>query len=168
MPPLTSYAQPLTPAQADQLRTLLDDRGFTFWDLLVIPPARYNELYAKIGNLNRLLAWGHARVLENLLGRRPDCPRALSDQFANKSLVQKALMERGKAVVLDQMTKAESDPAVAAASILAREAFVNWLRDHDDLPKGVSPAVKARARTIGSDALPGLAKMHFRTAAELG
>src|SRR5213079_3301262 len=48
-----------------------------------IGPARYNELYKKFGNLNSLLGWGHARVIENLLSRKPDCPRSLSDKFAD-------------------------------------------------------------------------------------
>src|SRR5690606_32246745 len=58
-------------------------------DTVMIAPERYNQLYTKFGNLNRLLAWGHARVIENLLELKPDCPRALSDQFANPSLIKK-------------------------------------------------------------------------------
>jgi hypothetical protein len=53
--------------------------------VVTIGPERYNALYEKFGNLNRLLAWGHARIIENLLELRSDCPRALSDQFANPS-----------------------------------------------------------------------------------
>src|SRR5881275_1998187 len=52
-------------------------------ETVLIGPQRYNELYTKFGNLNKLLGWGHARVIENLLGKKPDCPRALSDQFAD-------------------------------------------------------------------------------------
>src|SRR5207249_4110880 len=113
-------------------------------------PERYNELYRQFGNLNKLLAWGHAKVIENLLARVPGCPRALSDQFANPKVLERALQERGKTITLEQRTKAESDPAVAAASIFARERFVLWLDDAGKqfgvpLPKGVSPAVKAAA-----------------------
>ena len=88
--------------------------------LVTIGPDRYNALFLKIGNLNRLLAWGHARVIENLCALRPECPRALSDKFADVRVLQRALMEKGRSIVLDQRTKAESDYAVAAASILAR------------------------------------------------
>jgi len=148
------------------------------YEVVCISPERYNELYEKIGNLNRLLAWGHAKVIENLLSRRPDCPRALSDQFANPTVLQRALQERGKGIRLDQRTKAESDPAVAAASILAREAFIDWMRDTgkeyglgDGLPKGVSAKVKSSAKKLvsahGSTILPKIAKMHFKTAAEI-
>src|SRR4029077_1213327 len=34
-------------------------------NVVAIGPDRYNEMYAKIRNLNRLLAWAHARVIEN-------------------------------------------------------------------------------------------------------
>ncbi|MES2738049.1 MAG: ribonuclease HIII, partial [Verrucomicrobiota bacterium] len=87
------------------------------WEIVQINPERYNALYEKFGNLNRLLAWGHAKVIELLLERVPDCPRAISDQFANPAVLKKALQEKGQQIDLVQRTKAESDPAVAAASI---------------------------------------------------
>ncbi|HCN28575.1 MAG TPA: ribonuclease HIII [Verrucomicrobiales bacterium] len=146
------------------------------WEVVQINPERYNALYEKFGNLNRLLAWGHAKVIELLLEKVPDCPRAVSDQFANPVVLQRALQAKGRGIELVQRTKAESDPAVAAASILARERFVRWLRETGEsigiaLPKGVSPAVKESARRIvasrGADALPHFTKTHFRTTAEL-
>jgi ribonuclease HIII len=145
-------------------------------NVVLIGPERYNELYRKFANLNDLLAWGHARVIENLLAARPDCPRALSDQFANPRVIKNALLEKGKAIKVDQRTKAESDVAVAAASILARERFVTWLENQGKavgltLPKGVSAQVKATAGDLvaraGPDALKRFAKVHFRTAAEV-
>ncbi|MFZ4776767.1 MAG: ribonuclease HIII [Terrimicrobiaceae bacterium] len=144
--------------------------------VVTIAPPRYNDLYRKIGNLNRLLAWGHARVIENLCELRPDCPRALSDKFADARLLERALMAKGKKIQLDQRTKAESDFAVAAASILAREKFIDWLADAEKssgqkLPRGASAAVKAAARalveTLGPDSLETHAKTHFKTAAEV-
>lgn len=144
--------------------------------VVAISPERYNALFAKIGNLNRLLAWGHARVLENLCSLRPDCPRALSDKFADVRVLERALMEKGRSIHLDQRTKAESDFAVAAASILAREKFIDWLHQTGEslghpLPRGVSAAVKDTARRIaaqgGRDALSAVAKMHFKTASEI-
>jgi ribonuclease HIII len=144
--------------------------------VVVIGPDRYNELFLKIGNLNRLLAWGHARVIENLCSIRPECPRALSDKFADVRVLQRALMQNGRNITLDQRTKAESDYAVAAASILAREKFIDWLdaagkRTGVPLPRGVSAPVKEAASKIvkagGRDALASVAKMHFKTAAEV-
>jgi ribonuclease HIII len=126
--------------------------------------------------LNRLLAWGHARVIENLLELKPECPRALSDQFANPRLVKSALMEKGRGIHLEQRTKAESDPAVAAASILARAQFVDWLSKESralgvTLPKGASPAVKATGgdlvRRDGQEILGKVAKLHFKTVHEI-
>jgi len=144
--------------------------------VVVISPERYNGLFQKIGNLNRLLAWGHARIIENLCELRPDCPRALSDKFADASLIERALMEKGRGLQLDQRTKAESDFAVAAASILAREKFIDWLDTAGNklgvtLARGVSATVKDTARKIvekgGREALATVAKMHFKTAAEV-
>ena len=146
------------------------------WDVVSIGPEKYNELYKKFGNLNRLLAWGHATVIENLLTKRPDCPQALSDQFANPSVLKRALGEKGKTIELVQRTKAESDPAVAAASILAREKFVTWMDQASErggvkLQKGASSLVKAAAKQLiakhGAEALPKVAKMHFKTSAEV-
>lgn len=146
------------------------------WEVISINPARYNELYTKFGNLNRLLAWGHARIIENLLERVPGCQRAISDQFANPAVLQRALQTRGKEIELIQRTKAESDPAVAAASILAREAFIGWLKTQGqqfgmELPKGVSVSVKQTAVDLikqrGEDVLQTLCKVHFRTYSEI-
>ena len=117
------------------------------FNVIVLSPVKYNELYVKFRNLNSLLAWGHATVIENLLMRWPACPRALSDKFAHESLIQRALKEHGKKIILDQRTKAESDVAVAAASILARSAFLDRLRSLGDqagitLPKAHPPRSK--------------------------
>ena len=145
-------------------------------EIIVISPERYNQLYAKIGNLNRLLAWGHARIIENLCARVPACPCALSDKFADARVLQKALLENGRKIQLDQRTKAESDYAVAAASILAREGFIDWLDRNGTLlgvplAKGVSPKVRESAAKLitlhGEEILPRIAKMHFKTASEV-
>jgi len=144
--------------------------------IVTVAPPRYNELYRKMGNLNRLLAWGHARVIENLCEARPDCPRALSDKFADSRLIERALMDKGRKIQLEQRTKAESDFAVAAASILAREKFIDWLERAGSasgvkLPRGASAQVKAAALALiakqGREALETHAKTHFKTAAEV-
>lgn len=156
-------------------KVIRETRGVAF-DVVAIGPERYNDLYEKFGNLNSLLGWGHARVIENLLAKRPDCSRALSDKFADARVIEKALMQRGQDIQLEQRTRAESDLAVAAASILAREAFIEWLertgkRRGLTLGRGVSAAVKETARMVvekeGPQALRQLAKVHFRTAHEI-
>jgi len=145
-------------------------------ETVLIGPSKYNDLYEKFSNLNSLLAWGHARVIENLLAKKPDCPRALSDQFADAKVIERSLLGHGQKIKLEQRTKAESDIAVAGASILAREAFIDWLEKEGKkrgvrLQRGVSATVKEEAKKIvemgGPDALREVAKVHFRTAHEI-
>jgi len=145
-------------------------------DVVLIGPERYNELYEKFGNLNGLLGWGHARTIENLLAKKPDCPRALSDQFADASVVRRSLLQHGRKIEIQQRPKAESDIAVAAASILAREAFIGWLDRRGKelglrLERGVSANVIETAKKLvdegGPRRLREVAKVHFRTAHEV-
>jgi len=141
-------------------------------EVVSIGPERYNEMHASFRNLNRLLAWGHARVIEKLAAARPDCPRALSDQFARPEVLQRALRDKGLSLRLEQRTKGESDTAVAAASILARERFIDWMDKTSEacgvkLPLGASATVVEAARAFvarhGGDSLGKVAKLHFRT-----
>lgn len=140
--------------------------------VIAIGPQKYNELYAKIKNLNRLLAWGHAKALENLLERGITCERAISDQFGDERLILNALQEKGQRIALEQRPKAESDLAVAAASVLARAEFLLRLKRLSNevgttLPKGASPAVELAAKMIikkyGQERLGSVAKLHFKT-----
>lgn len=138
----------------------------------------YNRLYAKMKSVNTLLAWGHARVIENLMSvayqMDPPPVRAISDQFAHdKGVISRALMKLGRGIELVQRHKAEEDMAVAAASILARNEFVSRLRDLGNqfdtaFPKGASAAVDAAAKEFvekhGAEKLKFVAKTHFRTA----
>ncbi len=139
--------------------------------IVAIGPQRYNELYEKIRNLNKLLAWGHARALENLL-EQVNCDLAIADQFGDERFILNALLEKGKRIRLVQRPKAEEDLAVAAASILARAEFLTRLRRLSDevgtsLPKGASPSVELAARMVvkkhGRERLSTIAKMHFKT-----
>ena len=143
--------------------------------VVVIGPEKYNALYGKIKNLNRLLAWGHARVIENLLEKIP-CQRVLTDQFGDERFVREALMKKGREVKLEQRPRAEEDPAVAAASILARAEFLRRLNQLPrkigaSLPKGASPAVEAAAQDLiekkGGEILKEVAKLHFKTTAKV-
>jgi ribonuclease HIII len=145
-------------------------------DTVLIGPEKYNQLQAKFGNLNRLLGWGHARVIENLLAKKPDCPRSLSDQFADARVIQQSLLQHGRKIEIEQRPRAEADIAVAAASILAREAFIDWLERRGKslevrLPRGASGEVKETAKKLvektGGGILREVAKVHFRTAHEV-
>lgn len=138
--------------------------------MVVIGPSKYNQLYQEIKNLNRLLAWGHARAIENIL-EKVNCSEVISDKFGGESYIKKALMERGKKVNLTQKIEAEVEPVVAAASILARACFLRRLKKLSqeaglDLPKGASEKVDVVARHLvklkGEEFLSQVAKLHFK------
>lgn len=141
------------------------------YSVVPISNGKYNELYKNIKNLNKLLAWGHARVIENVLEQKT-CEYALSDQFGDESLIKSALMKRGQSIRLEQMVRAESDVAVAAASILARATFVHKIQEMENqyglkFPKGCAPQVKDVAREFiakyGKERLAEVCKTHFKT-----
>jgi ribonuclease HIII len=138
--------------------------------IVAIGPERYNELYLQLRNLNRILAWAHSRVIENILEEVP-CTLAVTDQFGDQRFVINALMEKGRNIELEQRPKAEADMAVAAASILARSEFLRRLYYLSkaykvELPKGSSPrseeAGAELVRLYGSDVLNKVAKRHFK------
>jgi ribonuclease HIII len=147
-------------------------------EVVAIGNEAYNRLYSSMRNVNSILAWGHARVIENLMRRQqsmvPPLVRAISDQFAaSKHTVERVLMDLGRQIELIQRHKAESDTAVAAASILARDEFVRRLAGLAeqlgvDLPKGAGEAVnEAAARLVErheAGVLRRAAKLHFRNA----
>ncbi len=147
-------------------------------DTVMIGNEAYNRLYEKMKSVNAMLAWGHARVIENLMGKRyqmdPAPVRAISDQFAaSKNVIEKALMSAGRGIELVQRHKAEEDIAVAAASIVARDEFVKGLAklEHQfssKFPKGAGANVDTMAKQFvaerGAGELQKVSKLHFRTA----
>lgn len=144
-------------------------RGYTH-SLVVIGPEKYNELYGKLRNLNRILAWAHSRAIENILEETP-CTLAITDQFGDRAYVLNALMKKGRQLELVQRTKGEEDLAVAAASILARAEFLKRLEylSKDigvELPKGSSSIVEEAGLRIvklkGPQILEKIAKKHFK------
>ncbi len=147
--------------------------------VIEISPEKYNMLYEQFKkenkNLNTLLAWGHAKALEEVLSKI-DCKVAIADQFADENFILSKLQERGKGLKLIQMHKAEQHIAVAAASILARARFLTKLSKLSnqykiDLPKGASQAVIESAKKFvdlhGKEALGKVAKLHFKTTDEI-
>jgi ribonuclease HIII len=115
-----------------ELAELIRDTPGCVTSVVAIGNEKYNQLYQKMRSVNTMLAWGHARVIENLMGFKykmnPIPVRAISDQFASsKDVVGKALMSLGREIELVQKHRAEEDLAVAAASILARHEFVTRL-----------------------------------------
>lgn len=145
-------------------------------EVIAVLPPKYNELYAKLRNLNALLAWCHARALENLLARVPGA-KVIADQFAAPHVLKKALMERGREAELTQLHRAEAHTVVAAASVLARAEFLTRLRAlakkwQVNLPKGAGAPVDTAGREIwakgGKELLGQVAKLHFKNSQKIG
>jgi ribonuclease HIII len=141
------------------------------FNIIVITPKTYNNLHVKMKNVNRILGWAHARVIENLL-EKEDVKDAISDKFGNERLIKDSLQENGKKINLMQFTKAEKYTAVAAASILARNRFNEWFDEQSGknnliLPKGASKIVDDTLKGIkekyGVGFLNEIAKVHFKT-----
>ena len=111
---------------AAEIRRVCPDR----FREVVIPPERYNTLYAAFQqegrNLNHLLAWAHARTIENLL-ECATCRLAVADKFGNENYIRSRLMNKGRDIALVQEHRGERYLAVAAASILARDRFLEYL-----------------------------------------
>ncbi len=161
-----------TPAAIRKLAAIIKATPGIAFDVIALRPEKYNELYASFKNLNRMLAWGHATVIEELAKKKPDCPRALSDQFARAEILQAALKKKNITLKLDQRTKGESDTAVAAASILARERFIDWMdaatkKAGMKIPLGASAHVVSAGKDLieahGAEVLGKFAKLHFKT-----
>ena len=161
-----------------RLRALLGPSGYA---VVKLGPAAYNRLYAKIKNINRMLAWAHGTAIEELLEKRRGCPRVVVDQFApTEATILRALKPLGKAAKVEQRHKAESDIAVAAASVIARELFLRDIAKMSDevfgppaegrqsVPAGSSdPRVRSLAeemvRKEGPVWLMNHCKAHFQT-----
>jgi ribonuclease HIII len=144
-------------------------------EVLVLSPPRYNEMYASMGNLNRMLAWAHAKVIESLAAQG-DADWIIVDQFEKRGAVSRRVAAAGISLPITERPKGESDPAVAAASVLARAAFLRVLkslgRRHGvTLRPGAGPPTLASARAFvqahGREALNEVAKLHFATTGQL-
>ncbi len=145
------------------------------FDTVIISPDKYNKLHEKMGNVNKILGWAHARVLENILN---NCiaENAISDKFGNERLILDSLQEKGKNLQLYQTSKAERYTAVAAASIIARDVVIKWFELNSkkigvQIPKGASEAVEESAKKIlkdlGAEKLKSLVKIHFKTSQKI-
>ena len=157
---------------ADKKTLIIDEqlRADFPHEILIVKPADYNRQYAKIKNLNKLLAEGHAEVIDRLIaGKQVDL--VISDKFGKSELIEGALAARGQTVPLKQMVRGEQIVQVAAASILARAAFIREMEKLSDqygltIPKGAAAQVDEAGRRVvsmhGIESLTNLAKIHFK------
>ncbi|MCH9613639.1 MAG: Ribonuclease HIII [Chlamydiia bacterium] len=134
-------------------------------------PTKYNELYGKFKNLNRLMAWAHAAAMSEVV-EKTGCKDVLLDKFADDALVENQIERKGLAINLTQRVRAEEDIVVAGASILARAAFVDGIDKLSkemkiELPKGASGRVVEAGRKLvamySPDVLSKVGKLHFKT-----
>jgi ribonuclease HIII len=143
--------------------------------VLTLRPEKYNELYTNFGNLNQLLGWGHATIIEKLV-KESGCHEVIIDKFASEHVVETALRKKGVSIQLTQITQGERDLIVAAASIIARSTFVYAMEDLSKewglkFPKGVSSKTHQIGREFvqkhGAPLLGKVSKLHFKTAQEV-
>jgi len=165
----------LSDQQIKILANEIKSRNEILFDVVLISPEKYNQLYEKMGNLNKLMGWAHARVIENLLDKI-DATEVISDKFGNEKIILDALMQKGREINLTQVTKAERFSAVAAASILAREAVINWFNVQSNkyklkILKGSSAEVERIAKQLyqkyGEESLSKMVKLHFKTSKKI-
>ncbi len=153
---------------AVQIKKIVGQKQFS---IIVINPIKYNLLLSKMKNLNRLLGWGHARAIENILIHHNKCQTAISDQFGDQSFIENALMKLGKKIQLIQTPKAEREMTVAAASILARSESLHRMTEMSrsygfEFPRGATDVITTAENFVekfGYKALLNVAKIHFKT-----
>lgn len=132
---------------------------------------RYEQVAAQGGKLNQLLGYGHVAALSKVLEKHEDCHSALIDQFTTSMVNIRALKQRFPQCDVRQQPKAESNLAVAAASVLARAQFLHTMAalaaeaGVQELPKGGGAQATACARELaakyGKEALRNYVKLHF-------
>jgi ribonuclease HIII len=145
------------------------------YEVMRLPPSTYNKLYEKFQNLNTLLAWAHHKVLIALQAKT-NAQHATVDQFAKKAVLDNFIQRAKCVITLKQMPRAEADPVVAAASIVARGSFLQGLEEMSKtfslpFPKGASSKTidigKEFIRQHGLSQLSEVGKMHFQTTVKL-
>ncbi|MBA4406891.1 ribonuclease HIII [bacterium] len=150
---------------ADGIKKIIGNK----YQIVRISPQKYNELYEQFANLNKLLNWAHSKAIDNLLDNT-SCKYVITDKFSKKELDVVTLSKHSD-VEFVQETKAEKYIGVAAASILARDNFVEWFESSSrkklNLPKGSSLETEKFAKQlyqkIGKEKLSEYAKLHFKT-----
>ncbi|MBN2011975.1 ribonuclease HIII [candidate division KSB1 bacterium] len=142
--------------------------------VVCLDPESYNISYQKFKNVNLLLANSHARAIDELISKT-NCNVVLADQFGNEKLLNDALKTQYPKLKLIQQHRAETNPAVAAASVLARAKFLHFMQELShtfqmNFPKGATHVIDAGQQFIrmhGHNQLHRVAKLHFKTVQKL-
>lgn len=163
----------LSDPKIDELAKIIKTKFPKNYSIVIINPEKYNQLYNEFKNLNKLLNWGHSKVIENLYPIfKPQT--IIVDQFS-KTPLNISLKNNFANVNFIQIPKAEKYVGVAAASILARNELNKWFNkknyDGYHVLKGASKEVETSAKNIfikyGKETLEKLVKMHFKTAQKI-
>lgn len=159
----------LSDATIDELASLIKSKYPNNYSVISIKPEKYNQLYEDFKNLNKLLNWGHSKVIEEIY-QNFKTETVIVDQFS-KAPLNISLNIKFANVNFVQIPKAEKYYGVAAASILARNELNNWFnkknREGYKVLKGASNEVEFSAKYIykkyGKEILLKLIKRHFKT-----
>lgn len=139
------------------------------YSILRIGQSKYNELYKKIGNINAILAWAHVTNIKNVYKKQP-FKKALVDKFGREEQIRNGLKDLNLEMIF--RPKAEQNIAVAASSILARDALLTTIKNMNkhydfDFPLGANSIViskgKEFVKKFGEEELNNVCKMHFKT-----
>ena len=147
------------------------------FSMVRIMPERYNSFYQNLSeqgkNLTDLLAWAHSKAIANVVAKRDDIKRVLVDKFTTSySANARIIAAAGKNPVNFQV-RAEQDPAVAIASVIARAGYLISLNQISEtvlenkfrlVPGSGAESDKLLeeiSATYGKEILNKIAKTHF-------
>ncbi|HNW16402.1 MAG TPA: ribonuclease HIII [bacterium] len=103
------------------------------FSLVRIMPERYNSFYKDLAgkgrNLNYMLAWAHSKALSGLIEKRSDIKKIIVDRFTENPVVNKIITDAAGKIPVEFFVRAEQNPAVAAASIIARANYLISLKN---------------------------------------
>lgn len=163
----------LTPKQILNIAKKIENILINNFEVISINPAKYNQLYERLKNINEILNWSHTKAIENLLAKT-SAEVIITDKFRKKDLAFSKEFNFSNYTII-QEPKAEKYTAVAAASILAKKKQLDWFerqkRNGLSLIRGASQEVQELVETLlkinGEAQLREIAKMHFKTIKKL-
>ncbi len=151
-------------------------KGKFLYDVVLITPKKYNELHNKMKSVNNILAWAHARVIENLL-KKKRAHLIIIDMFADPEFIKSYMFEKARDKDFIIESRAEKHLSPALASIIARIHYLEYMKKMEKkynmiFPKGAgletSKAISEFIKKHGKEKLPEVAKIHFRNIKQFG
>lgn len=191
--PMTVAASAFTPSQAVEAaaRGVMDSkelsvsrildlaeyvrRNSSGYRVVVIGPERFNKLLRDARdegkNLNDILAWAHARAIEQVYRKLPKGVKRIKvvvdefDRLRTEERLRRVL--RLERIVLEQRPRAEEETAVAAASILARAEWELWV-DRESRRLGLDLRRMTRKEAMARRDVESFAKVSYLSSPEEG